>query len=382
MLDYTDSLEENPRVKKIKIALIGIGNCASSLVQGIEFYRKQNLSTNGHPEALGLMNYEIGGYRPQDIEIVCAFDVDRRKVGKPLKKAIFQAPNCTKLITSSIPSSDVTVQMGHILDGIADHMKDYPEDRSFVPSPAKPVDVVAALKRSGAEIAVNYLPVGSVKATEYYAEACLQAGVSLVNCIPVFIASDPVWAKRFAERGIPLVGDDVKSQVGATIVHRTLARLFEDRGAKIDRTYQLNTGGNTDFLNMLSRARLKQKKISKTESVQSQLAERLDAENIHIGPSDYVPWQNDNKVAFIRIEGRGFANIPLHMEVRLSVEDSPNSAGVAVDAIRCLKLARERKIKGPLYSVSAYLMKHPPKQYRDTQAKQFVQEFISGKRRD
>jgi myo-inositol-1-phosphate synthase len=369
-------------MKKIKVAIIGVGNCASSLIQGLEFYRQQNLKTNGKPEALGLMNYQIGGYRPQDIEIVCAFDVDKRKVGLPLKKAIFQSPNCTQLITNKLDSPNAIVQMGPVLDGVAEHMKEYSDSRRFIASDKKPVDVAAVLKKSGAEIAINYLPVGSNRATEFYAECCLEAGVSLINCIPVFIASDPVWAKRFADRGIPLIGDDVKSQVGATIVHRTLAKLFEDRGAKIDRTYQLNTGGNTDFLNMLNRSRLKYKKISKTESVQSQFETRMDADNIHIGPSDYVPWQNDNKVAFIRIEGRGFANVPLHMEVRLSVEDSPNSAGVAVDAIRCLKIARERKIKGPLFSVSAYLMKHPPKQYADSHAQKMVQEFIAGKRKD
>ncbi len=369
-------------MKKIKLAIIGVGNCASSLVEGLEFYRKLNLTTNGKPEALGLMNYSIGGYRPQDIEIVAAFDIDKRKVGQPLRKAIFEAPNCTQLITNHLTGPNVVVQMGHPYDGISEHMKDYPDNRRFILSAEKPVDIVKVLRKTGAEIAINYLPVGSNQATEFYAEACLESKVSLINCIPVFIASNPKWAKRFTDAGIPLIGDDVKSQVGATIVHRTLAKLFEDRGAKIDRTYQLNTGGNTDFLNMLNRTRLKYKKVSKTESVQSQLLERLDAENIHIGPSDYVPWQNDNKVAFIRIEGRGFANVPLHMEVRLSVEDSPNSAGVAVDAIRCLKLARERKIKGPLFSVSAYLMKHPPKQYSDTQAQNMVQEFILGKRKD
>lgn len=368
-------------MKKIKLAIIGVGNCASSLVQGIEFYRKNNASDNKR-EALGLMNYEIGGYRPQDIEVVCAFDIDKRKVGQPLRKAIFKEPNCTQLITNHLASPNVIVQMGHVYDGVSEHMEDYPDSRRFIVSDAKPVDVVKVLKQTGAEIAINYLPVGSNKATEFYAECCLEAGVSFINCIPVFIASNPEWAKRFADRGIPIIGDDVKSQVGATIVHRTLAKLFEDRGAKIDRTYQLNTGGNTDFLNMLNRSRLKYKKVSKTESVQSQLAERLESENIHIGPSDYVPWQNDNKVAFIRIEGRGFANVPLHMEVRLSVEDSPNSGGVAVDAIRCLKIARERKIKGPLFSVSAYLMKHPPKQYTDSQAQKMVQEFIQGKRKD
>ncbi len=367
-------------MKKIKLAIIGVGNCASSLVQGIEFYRKGN--ADGVREALGLMNYEIGGYRPQDIEIVAAFDIDKRKVGKPVKKAIFAAPNCTKLIQNHLSTPDVKVLMGPILDGVAEHMAEYPEDRRFVPSSQAPVDVVKELKKSGAEVAISYLPVGSQKATEFYAEACLETGISLINCMPVFIASNPKWAARFKKAGIPIIGDDVKSQVGATIVHRMLARLFEDRGVKIDRTYQLNTGGNTDFLNMLARHRLKYKKISKTESVQSQLTERMESENIHIGPSDYVPWQCDNKVAFIRVEGRGFGNIPLHIEARLSVEDSPNSAGVAVDAIRCLKIARERKLAGPLFSVSAYLMKHPPKQYGDQAAKKMVQDFIEGKRKD
>lgn len=369
-------------MKKIKLAIIGVGNCASSLVQGLEFYRRHYDEINGKSEVLGLMNYRIGGYRPQDIEVVAAFDIDKRKVGLPLNKAIFAEPNCTQTIVPSLSGKSVKVQMGHAYDGIAEHMKEYADSRRFVLASAKPVDVTQVLKKTGAEIAISYLPVGSQQATEFYAERCLEAGVSFINCIPVFIASNPEWAKRFAEKGIPIIGDDVKSQVGATIVHRTLARLFEDRGVKIERTYQLNTGGNTDFLNMLNRSRLKYKKISKTESVQSQLTERLHSDNIHIGPSDYVPWQNDNKVAFIRIEGRGFANVPLHLEARLSVEDSPNSGGVAVDAIRCLKIARERKLKGPIYSVSAYLMKHPPKQYPDNQAKKMVAEFIAGKRKD
>jgi len=367
-------------MKKIRLAIVGVGNCASSLIQGIEFYKRSGKVNTTN--ALGLMNYKIGGYRPQDIEVVCAFDIDKRKVGLPVKKAIFQSPNCTKLITNHLPGPNAVVQMGHILDGVAEHMKDYPNHRTFLPGNTRPADVAKVLENSKADICISYLPVGSGKATEFYAEACLRAGVSFINCMPHFIASNPVWAKRFADKGIAIIGDDIKSQVGATIVHRTLARLFEDRGVKIDRTYQLNTGGNTDFLNMLNRSRLKYKKISKTESVQSQLAERLDSDNIHIGPSDYVPWQNDNKVAFIRIEGRGFANVAMDLEVRLSVEDSPNSAGVAVDAIRCLKLGRERKLKGPLFSVSAYLMKHPPKQYSDTQAKKMIQKFIAGKRKN
>jgi myo-inositol-1-phosphate synthase len=237
-------------MKKIRLAIIGVGNCASSLIQGIEFYKKNH--PNATKEALGLMNYEIGGYRPQDIEIVCAFDIDKRKVGQPLKKAIFSAPNCTQLITNHLAEPNIIVQMGEIHDGVAEHMKEYPENRTFLPSNAKPVDVVKALKDNKVDVAISYLPVGSQKATEFYAECCLKAGVSLINCMPVFIASDAKWAKRFADAGIPIIGDDVKSQVGATIVHRTLAKLFEDRGVKIDRTYQLNTGGNTDFLNMLN----------------------------------------------------------------------------------------------------------------------------------
>ena len=365
-------------MKKIKLAIIGVGNCASSLVQGIEFYRKNHDDLSTKKETLGLMNYQIGGYRPQDIEIVAAFDIDKRKVGLPVQKAIFQLPNCTQKIITPSMASGAIVQMGPIHDGIAEHMSEYPDSRRFIPSNAKPVDVRKILRQTGAEIAINYLPVGSQKATEYYAECCLDTGVSFVNCIPVFIASNPRWARRFAERGIPLVGDDVKSQVGATIVHRTLARLFEDRGVKIDRTYQLNTGGNTDFLNMLSRSRLKFKKISKTESVQSQLAYPLEAENIHIGPSDYVPWQHDRKVCFLRIEGRGFGDCPIEFEARLSVEDSPNSAGVTIDAIRCLRLARTRGLRGPLVSVSAWTMKHPPKPMADEHARQLIEAFIRG----
>lgn len=368
-------------MKKIRLAIVGVGNCASSLVQGIEFYRRESRN-NGHSVPLGLMNDAIGGYRPQDIEIVAAFDIDKRKVGLPVKKAIFSQPNCTKLICNHLAAPNTVVQMGEVLDGVAEHMKDYSDDRRFMASSTKPVNVVQVLKKSGAEVLISYLPVGSTHATEFYAQAAIDAGCAFINCIPVFIASNPKWAQKFSKAGLPVVGDDIKSQVGATIVHRTLAKLFEDRGAKIDRTYQLNTGGNTDFLNMLNRSRLRDKKISKTESVQSQLAVRLSSENIHIGPSDYVPWQNDNKVAFIRIEGRGFANIPLSMEIRLSVEDSPNSGGVAIDAIRCAKIALERKIKGPLFSVSSYLMKHPPKQYSDSAAKKLIQEFINNKRRD
>jgi len=274
----------------------------------------------------------------------------------------------------------VTVSMGHVLDGLAEHMKDYPENRIFLVADQKPCDVEKVLKDSGVDILLNYLPVGSDRATEFYAEACLNSGVSLINCMPSFIASDRRWASRFEKKGIPIVGDDVKSQMGATIIHRALAKLFEDRGVRLDRTYQINTGGNTDFLNMLNRNRLKNKRISKTEAIQSQLDIPLEPENIHIGPSDYVPWQNDNKVCFLRMEGRGFGEVPLNLELRLSVEDSPNSGGMTIDAIRCCQIARNRGIRGPLLSISAYAMKHPIIQFPDNQAKIMVEEFIKGKR--
>lgn len=325
------------------------------------------------------MNYGLGGYSPADILPVCAFDIDKRKVGKPLKEALFSLPNCTKPIYQNFEDSRFTVQMGDPFDGVPNHMKDFPEESRFVISTQRPSNVKRILRESGAEILLNYLPVGSEVATRFYAERCLETGVSLINCIPVFIASDPHWAKRFREKNIPLIGDDIKSQMGATIIHRTLAKLFTDRGVKIDRTYQLNTGGNTDFLNMLDKKRLASKKISKTEAVQSSLDIPLSPENIHIGPSDYVPWQKDNKVCFIRIEGRGFGGIPLDLELRLSVEDSPNSAGVAIDAIRCCRIARDRGIGGPLISISAYTMKHPPKQICDDKAKELVKHFVLGR---
>jgi myo-inositol-1-phosphate synthase len=363
---------------KIRIAIAGVGNCASSLIQGIEYYKGLG---DRHPDkSLGLMHYNLGGYKPADIDIVAAFDIDRRKVGRPLKEAVFAKPNCTKVFNKEIPDYPVTVKMGEILDGISQHMKDYPEERRFIAADKKPCDVAKILKQSGAELLLNYLPVGSEKATAFYAEACLKTGVSLVNCVPVFIASSRSWAKRFEERNIPIIGDDVKSQIGATIIHRMLTKLFIDRGVKIDNTYQLNVGGNTDFLNMLNHTRLKSKKISKTEAVQSQLTNPLNADNIHIGPSDYIPWLNDNKVCFLRMEGRGFGNIPVNFELRLSVEDSPNSAGVVIDAIRCCRIARDRKTGGALVSPSAYFMKHPIKQFSDEQARNMLEEFIAGKR--
>ena len=360
-------------MNKIRVAIAGVGNCASSLVQGLEYYRGRNEGTFA-----GLMHARIGDWGPSDIEIVAAFDIDRRKVGKRVEEAIFAKPNCTKVFQSALPVSDVVVRMAPVLDGVAPHMADYPDDEAFRPSDEEPVDVVQVLRDSKAEILVCYMPVGSEDAGRYYARACLEAGVAMVNCVPVFIASDPEWAEKFHDAGLPIVGDDIKSQIGATIVHRTLTRLFGDRGVPLERTYQLNTGGNTDFLNMKALDRLKSKKVSKTESVQSQLDERLEPNNIHIGPSDYVAWQDDNKVAFIRMEGRGFGDVPLELELRLSVQDSPNSAGVVVDAIRCAKLALERGIGGPLEAASAYYMKSPPRQMRDSVAYELTESFIQG----
>ncbi len=363
---------------KIKVAIAGVGNCAASLVQGIEYYRS---GTNGKKKLeghLGLMNDDLAGYLPEDIEVVAAFDIDKRKVGERFDAALNAKPNCVLPLFTNIPKSKVKVEMGPVLDGFSEHMTGYPEDRTFVVANRKPANVEKILKESGAEIILNYLPVGSQQATEFYAEACLKTGISLINCMPVFIVSNPQWAKRFEEKRIPVVGDDIKAQIGATIVHRTLTKLFSDRGVTIDRTYQLNTGGNTDFLNMLNRSRLESKKISKTAAVQSQLTTPLDADNIHIGPSDYVPWQNDNKVCYLRMEGRGFAGFPMNLELRLSVEDSPNSAGCAIDAIRACRIARDRKIGGPLISISAYTMKHPPKQINDSEARELVKKFIQG----
>jgi myo-inositol-1-phosphate synthase len=363
----------------IRIAIVGVGNCASSLLQGIEFYRESS-KKKPKVEAPGLMHLDIGGYKPWDIEVGAAFDIDRRKVGKPLKKAAFAKPNCTKTIYPNFNDSGVIVSMGEVLDGYSEHMKDYPEDRVFLVADKKSCQVEKVLRDSKVDILLNYLPVGSDQATEFYANACLDTGVSLINCMPSFIVSDRQWARRFEEKGIPIVGDDVKSQMGATIIHRALVKLFEDRGVRLDRTYQINTGGNTDFLNMLNRNRLKNKRISKTEAIQSQLDIPLEPENIHIGPSDYVPWQNDNKVCFLRMEGRGFGEIPLNLELRLSVEDSPNSGGMTIDAIRCCQIGRNRGVGGPLLSISAYAMKHPIVQFPDNHAKTMVEEFIEGKR--
>ncbi|MCH2173063.1 inositol-3-phosphate synthase [Myxococcota bacterium] len=362
----------------IKIAIVGVGNCASSLLQGIEFYKNKSAA-----DAVGLMHWEIGGYRPHDLAVVAAFDVDVRKVGKDVSEAIFEKPNCTTVFCSEIPKAGVPVRMGRILDGVADHMGDHPDDRAFLPSDATQAsreDVVVALRQSGAEVLLNYLPVGSEEASRFYAECALEARVAVVNCIPVFIASDEEFAGRFEEAGVPIIGDDIKAQIGATITHRTLTDLFAKRGVELERTYQLNTGGNTDFLNMLNRSRLASKKESKTEAVQSVTTERLSDENIHVGPSDYVAWQNDNKVCFVRMEGRLFGDVPMNLELRLSVEDSPNSAGVSIDAVRCAKLALERGRGGALSSPSSFFMKHPPTQYTDDEAYRRTEEYIAGTR--
>jgi myo-inositol-1-phosphate synthase len=365
-------------MEKIRIGIVGMGNCASSLVQGLEYYRDKR------PEdAIGLMHWEIGGYRPFDIEVVVAFDIDVRKVGKDVNEAIFEPPNCTTVFCGQLPKAEVLVQMGQVLDGVADHMHEYADNRSFRRSDAREAtldEVVLALKQSRTEVLLNYLPVGSEDATRFYAECALEAGVALVNCIPVFIASDPDFARRFEEKNLPIIGDDIKAQLGATITHRTLTDLFHKRGVKLERTYQLNTGGNTDFLNMLSRSRLASKKESKTEAVQSVAGHRIADENIHVGPSDYVAWQNDNKVCFLRMEGKLFGDIPMNLELRLSVEDSPNSAGVAIDAIRCAKLALDRGEGGPLLSPSSFFMKHPPEQCTDDEAYARTEDYIAGQR--
>ena len=365
---------------KIKIAIVGMGNCASSLVQGIEYYKHAKSE-----DCIGLMHWEVGGYEPSDIEVVAAFDIDLRKVGKDISEAIFEKPNCTTVFCETVPKAGVRVSMGTILDGVAPHMANYDEKRTFLPSDepeATRAEIVDILKDSGAEVLVSYLPVGSEEAARYYAECALEAGCGLVNCMPVFIVSDPAFSDRFKAAGLPMVGDDIKAQLGATITHRTLTDLFAKRGVKLERTYQLNTGGNTDFLNMLNRDRLASKKTSKTEAVQSVAATRLADDDIHVGPSDYVPWQNDNKVCFLRMEGKLFGDVPMNIEMRLSVEDSPNSAGVSIDAIRCAKIALDRGIGGILHSPSSYFMKHPPEQVTDDEAHRRMKAFIAGERDD
>jgi len=362
-------------MSKIKIGIVGVGNCASALLQGIEYYR-----AHMDRETIGLLHWNMNGYMPVDIVVVSAFDIDRRKVGKDVHEAIYSLPNCTPNIMDHMPVAGVKVFMGRINDGFSEHMKAYEDDQTFILSdetePEKE-EVVDILLRSGTEILLNYLPVGSEEATRFYAQCALDAGVAFVNNIPVFIASNPIWAQKFKSKNIPLIGDDIKSQLGATIVHRTLTRLFENRGVKIDRTYQMNTGGNTDFLNMTDKDRLKSKKISKTQAVQSVMHEALSSRNIHIGPSDYIPWLGDNKIGFIRIEGRIFGNVPMNLELRLSVIDSPNSAGVAIDCIRLCRLALDRHIGGVLEAPSAYFCKHPPVQFADDVAYERLKSYIT-----
>lgn len=355
---------------KIKVAIVGVGNCASSLVQGIHYYK----DARDDEFVPGVMHVNFGGYHIRDIEVVAAFDVNINKVGKDVAEAIYAAPNNTAIF-ANVPKLGVTVSRGPRLDGVNE------TTAPLVPvdDQAKPVDVVKVLKASGAEAVINYLPVGSQKATEFYAQAAIDAGCGFINCIPVFIASNPLWAKKFEKAGLPVIGDDIKAQVGSTITHRTLVTMFQDRGMKIDRTYQLNNGGNTDFLNLIDRTRGKWKKISKTEAVTSMIEQRgntIDPDNVHIGPSDYVPWLKDRKLGFIRIESRHFGDVPMHIEIRLDVEDSPNSAGVAIDSIRCLKLALDNKLKGAIIEPAAYFKKHPPKQIEDRTARELVEQFI------
>ncbi|CAN5278410.1 inositol-3-phosphate synthase [soil metagenome] len=353
---------------KIRLAIAGVGNCASSLVQGIEYYR----SADADEPVPGLMHVVLGGYHVGDVELVTAFDVDADKVGLDASKAIFAGQNNTTRFCE-VPHLGVEVLRAPTLDGFGEFYRMTCEE-----SPAAPVDITRELREADVDVLVSYLPVGSEQAQKHYAQACLDAGVAFVNAIPVFIASDPEWAARFEAAGVPIVGDDIKSQVGATIVHRTLARLFEDRGTTIDHTYQLNFGGNMDFMNMLERSRLKSKKISKTQSVTSQIDQGISDRDVHIGPSDHVPWLEDRKWAYIRLEGRNFGDVPLTAELKLEVHDSPNSAGVIIDAVRCAKLALDRGIGGPLLGPSAYFMKSPPVQCRDEQARVMVEEFAAG----
>jgi myo-inositol-1-phosphate synthase len=364
----------DPARKHINLAIAGVGNCASSLVQGIAHY-----ANGGANEQIGLSHWDLGGYRPEDIKVVAAWDIDRRKVGRDVAEAIFAPPNCTTKFCDDVEPTGTTVRMGRTLDGVADHMREWPEERTFMLAGDEEPDrddVVQVLRDTEADVLINYLPVGSQKATEFYAECALEARVAFVNFNPVFIGSDEGWGKRFEDAGVPIIGDDIKSQLGATIVHRVLTDLFKKRGVKLDRTYQLNTGGNTDFLNMLERSRLASKKLSKTEAVQSVAEHRLDPDNIHVGPSDYVAWQNDNKICFLRMEGELFGGVPMNIELRLSVEDSPNSAGVAIDLIRCARVALDRGLAGPVGPAAAYFCKHPLKQMTDDEAFTALEQFI------
>ncbi|WP_134500025.1 inositol-3-phosphate synthase [Microvirga pakistanensis] len=354
--------------RKVRVGIVGVGNCASSFVQGLSYYR----GAKSNEPIPGLMNAELGGYHISDVEISAAFDVNASKVGRDVSEAIFAQPNNTQRF-SAVPPSGIIVNRGRTLDGLGKYLRDEIEE-----SPEDEADVAEVLRQSKTDVLVSYLPVGSQKATEWYAEQALEAGCAFVNCIPVFIASNPEWRRRFEERGLPIVGDDIKSQVGATIVHRVLANLFRERGVRLDRTYQLNFGGNTDFQNMLERERLESKKISKTQAVTSQLDIPLPAEDVHVGPSDHVPWLTDRKWAYIRMEGTSFGGVPLNVELKLEVWDSPNSAGIVIDAVRCAKLAMDRKIGGALTGPSSYFMKSPPQQFTDNEARERTLRFIAG----
>ncbi len=356
----------NPRT--VRVGLVGVGNCASSFVQGLSYYR----DANANEPVPGLMNIELGGYHVRDVEISAAFDVSAAKVGREVSEAIFAEPNNTQRF-AAVPRTGVIVRRGKTLDGLGKYLRN-----EIAESQEAEADVTGLLEESKTDVVVSYLPVGSQRATEWYAERALEAGCAFVNCIPVFIASNPDWRKRFEAKGLPIIGDDIKSQVGATIVHRVLANLFRERGVRLDRTYQLNFGGNTDFQNMLERERLESKKISKTQAVTSQLDIPLPAKDVHVGPSDYVPWLSDRKWAYIRMEGTTFGGVPLNVELKLEVWDSPNSAGIVIDAVRCAKLARDRGLGGALVGPSSYFMKSPPQQFTDSEARERTIRFING----
>jgi myo-inositol-1-phosphate synthase len=351
----------------INVAIVGVGNCCSSLIQGVHYYKKAKDVEN----VPGLMHVNLGGYHISDINFVAAFDIDKNKVGKDLGKAIYAPPNNTYKFCE-VPELGVKVDRGMTHDGLGKYLSQIIEK-----APGQTADIVKILKDTKTDVVISYLPVGSEMATKWYVEQILDAGCGFINCIPVFIAREKYWQQRFADRGLPVIGDDIKSQVGATITHRVLTRLFQDRGVRLDRTYQLNFGGNTDFLNMLERERLESKKISKTNAVTSQLDYKLDPNDIHVGPSDYVPWLADRKFCHIKMEGRAFGDVPLNLELKLEVWDSPNSAGVVIDAIRCCKLALDRGMKGAILEPSSYFMKSPPQQYTDDQARRKVEEFIA-----
>ncbi|MCE3553531.1 inositol-3-phosphate synthase [Pseudonocardia sp. RS11V-5] len=357
-------------MSEVRVAVVGVGNCAASLVQGVQYYADADPATR----VPGLMHVDFGGYHVRDVKFVAAFDVDAKKVGRDLSEAITASENNTIKI-ADVPPLGVPVQRGHTLDGLGRFYRE-----TITESDEEPVDVAQVLRETQADVLVSYLPVGSEAADRFYAQAAIDAKVAFVNALPVFIASDPVWAQKFTDAGVPIVGDDIKSQVGATITHRVLARLFEDRGVQLDRTMQLNVGGNMDFLNMKELERLESKKVSKTQSVTSQVDRDMGKDNVHIGPSDYVAWLDDRKWAYVRLEGRAFGDVPLNLEYKLEVWDSPNSAGIIIDAVRAAKIAKDRGIGGPILSASSYFMKSPPEQYSDSEARNAVEEFIRGER--